>query len=68
MFYQIVGSNQLLLKSSDILDTYIYRLLLTTPDVGMTAAAGLYQSILCFATIVTANWIVKKIEPDYTLF
>lgn len=68
MFYQIVGSNQLLLKSSDILDTYIYRLLLTTPDVGMTAAAGLYQSVLCFVTIVTANWIVKKIAPDYTLF
>ncbi len=68
MFYQLVGSNQLLLKSSDILDTYIYRLLLTTPDVGMTAAAGLYQSILCFVTIVTANWIVKKIAPDYTLF
>ena len=68
MFYQIVGSNQLLLKSSDILDTYIYRLLLTTPDVGMTASAGLYQSILCFVTIVAANWIVKKIAPDYTLF
>lgn len=68
MFYQIVGSNQLLLKSSDILDTYIYRLLLTTPDVGMTAAAGLYQSVLCFVTIITANWIVKKIEPDYSLF
>ena len=68
MFYQLVGSNQLLLKSSDILDTYIYRLLLTTPDVGMTAAAGLYQSLLCFVTIITANWIVKKIAPDYTLF
>jgi putative aldouronate transport system permease protein len=64
----LVGSNQLLLKSSDILDTYIYRLLLTTPDVGMTAAAGLYQSLLCFVTIITANCIVKKIAPDYTLF
>ena len=68
MFYQIVGSNQLLLKSSDILDTYIYRLLLTTPDVGMTAAAGLYQSVLCFVTIIAANWIVKKISPEHTLF
>ncbi len=68
MFYQVVGSNQMLLKSSDILDTYIYRLLLTSPNVGMTAAAGLYQSVLCFVTIVFANWIVKKINPEYTLF
>lgn len=68
MFYQLVGSNQLLLNSSDILDTYIYRMLTTSPNVGLTAAAGLYQSVLCFITILTANWIVKKIDPDYTLF
>jgi putative aldouronate transport system permease protein len=68
MFYQLVGSNQLLLNSSDILDTYIYRMLTTSPNVGLTAAAGLYQSILCFVTILTANWIVKKIDPEYTLF
>lgn len=68
MFYQLVGSNQLLLQSSDVIDTYVYRLLTTTPNMGMTAAAGLYQSVLCFITIVTANTIVKKIDPDYTLF
>lgn len=68
MFYQLVGSNQLLLDSSDIIDTYIYRMLTTSPSMGFTAAAGLYQSVLCFVTIITANWIVKKIDPDYTLF
>lgn len=68
MFYQLVGSNQLLLNTSDIIDTYIYRMLTTSPNVGFTAAAGLYQSVLCFVTIVAANFIVKKIDPDYTLF
>ena len=68
MFYQLVGSNQMLLASSDILDTFIYRMLTTSPNVGQTAAAGLYQSVLCFVTIICANWIVKKINPDYTLF
>lgn len=68
MFYQLVGSNQMLLESSDILDTFIYRMLITSPNVGQTAAAGLYQSVLCFVTIMCANWIVKKIDPDYTLF
>lgn len=68
MFYQLVGSNQLLLNTSDIIDTYIYRMLTTSPNIGLTAAAGLYQSVLCFVTIVAANYIVKKIDPDYTLF
>lgn len=68
MFYQLVGSNQLLLNTSDIIDTYIYRMLTTSPNVGFTAAAGLYQSVLCFVTIVAANYIVKKVDPDYTLF
>lgn len=68
MFYQLVGSNQLLLNTSDIIDTYIYRMLTTSPNIGLTAAAGLYQSVLCFITIVTANFIVKKTAPDYTLF
>lgn len=67
MFYQLVGSNQLLLKSSDILDTYIYRMLTTSPNVGLTAAAGLYQSVLCFVTILVANGIVKKVDPDYII-
>ena len=68
MFYQLVGSNQLLLQSSDVIDTYVYRSLITTPNIGMSAAAGFYQSVLCFATICTANYIVKKVDPDYTLF
>lgn len=68
MFYQLVGNNQLLLESSDVIDTFVYRSLITTPNIGMSAAAGFYQSVLCFITIVSVNWLVKKIDPEYTLF
>jgi putative aldouronate transport system permease protein len=68
MFYQIVGRSQLLLEVSDIIDTYVYRSLVNSPNTGMAAAAGLYQSVLCFVSILAANFAVKKIEPDYTLF
>ena len=68
MFYQLVKNNQLLLETSDVIDTFVYRTMITTNDYGMSAAAGLYQSVLCFVTICTANFIVKKIDPDYTLF
>lgn len=67
MFYQLV-KGQHLLETSDVLDTYIYRTMMSTSNMGWSAAAGLYQSVLCFITINTVNFIVKKIEPDYALY
>lgn len=68
LFYQTVKSNAVILPYTDVLDTYIYRSLMTTGDIGMSAASGLFQSILCFATICAANFTVKRIQPDYSLF
>ena len=68
MFYQTIKDNSILLPYTDILDTYVYRSLMQTGDIGMSAAAGLYQSVLCFVTICAANFTVKKLQPDYALF
>ncbi len=68
MFYQVIGNNGVLLEVGDILDLYIYRAMAGNANLGYGAAAGLYQSLLCFATILLANFVVKKIQPDYTLF
>lgn len=68
MFYQLVGNNGVLLKTTDILDMYIYRALSGSTNLGMTAAAGLYQSALCFVTILLFNQVIRWIQPDYSLF
>ncbi|MBE5960548.1 MAG: sugar ABC transporter permease [Lachnospiraceae bacterium] len=68
MFYQLVGNNQILLQTSDILDTFVYRSMMSTSNMGMAAAAGLYQSVLCFITINLVNYIIKKVDPDYALY
>ncbi len=67
MFYQLV-KGQHLLETSDVLDTYIYRVMMSSSNMGWSAAAGLYQSVLCFITINTVNFIVKKVDPDYSLY
>lgn len=67
MFYQLV-KGQILLDVADILDTYVYRSMMSTSNLGMSAAASFYQSVLCFITINVVNFIVKKIEPDYALY
>lgn len=68
LFYQLVGNNGLLFEATDIIDTYVFRSLLQTTNVGMAAAAGLYQSVMCFVFVMVTNGCVKKIQPDYALF
>lgn len=68
MFYQIIGLNGQLFNMTDVIDTYVFRSLVTNPDIGMTAAATFYQSVLCFAIIMIVNAVVKKIDEDYALF
>lgn len=68
MFYQIVGNNGQLFNATDVIDTYVFRSLVTNPDIGMTAAATFYQSVLCFVIIMVVNTVVKKIDEDYALF
>ncbi len=68
MFFQIVGNNGQLYNATDVIDTYVFRSLMTSGNMGMTAAATLYQSVLCFIIIVTVNAIVRKIDADSALF
>ena len=68
LFYQMVGNNGLLYSTTDILDTYVYRSLKVTFDMGMATAAGVYQSLFGFALIMVVNGIIRKVNKDYALF
>lgn len=68
MFYQIVGNNGPLFNTTDVIDTFTVRSLIQSGEIGMSAAAGLYQSVFCFITILITNYIVKKYDKDYSLF
>lgn len=68
MFYNLVGNNGLLYNYTDVIDTFTFRTLLFSNDIGMSSAVGFYQSVLCFVFIMLANKIVKKIDNDSALF
>lgn len=68
MFYQIVGNNGQLFNATDVIDTYVFRSLMAGSSLGQTAAASLYQSVVCFVIIIIVNAVVKKIDSDYALF
>jgi len=68
LFYQLVGQNGALFDKTDVIDTYVFRMTIAATDVGQTVAIGFYQSVLCFITIIAANWLVKKKDENYSLF
>lgn len=68
MFYNLIGGNGILYNYTDVIDTLTFRALITNNNFGMSAAIGLFQSVLCFITVVLVNKLVGMYDRDYTLF
>ncbi len=68
LFYNIIGTNSLLYSTTDIIETYVYRATINDFNFSTASAVGLYQSIIGFVMVMAVNFVVKKIDPDYSLF
>lgn len=68
MFYYVTRDSKLLYPTTDVIDTYVFRALRVNADIGMAAATGLYQSVVGFALVIFSNWVVKRIDPERSLF
>lgn len=68
LFYQVPQNSGALFNVTQTIDTYVYRGLMELNDVGMSAAAGLYQSLVGFILVLVANAIVRKLDSDNVLF
>jgi putative aldouronate transport system permease protein len=69
LFYNLIGSaNASLQPMTDIIETYVYRTLMNQFNFPYSAAAGLYQSVVGFAIVMAANYVVNRVDPDYALF
>ncbi|WP_130838351.1 ABC transporter permease [Lachnoclostridium sp. Marseille-P6806] len=68
LFYQVPMNSGALYETTQTIDTYVYRGLMELNDVGMSAAAGLFQSVLGFIVVVTANALVRRFDGENVLF
>ncbi|OAB39931.1 sugar ABC transporter permease [Paenibacillus macquariensis subsp. defensor] len=68
LFYQVPLNAGALQSTTNVIDTYVYRALMTLGDVGMSSAAGLYQSFVGFVLVLLSNYIVRKKNSDNALF
>jgi putative aldouronate transport system permease protein len=68
LFYFLTNQSGLLLPVTDVIDTYVFRTLQVTGDVGMASAAGFYQSVVGFTLVLLANYAVRKLDNENALF
>lgn len=68
LFYQVPMRSGLISSVTDTIDVFVYKGLTQLNDVGRASAAGFLQSVLGFVLVLTANYIVRKIDEDNALF
>ena len=68
LFYTVTKDSGPLYPVTNVIDTYIYRGLKSQVNIGMTTAAGLFQSVVGFVFVLLANRIVSRIDPDSAMF
>ncbi len=68
LFYQVPMNSSALMNVTNTIDTYVYRGIKSVGTLGMSSAAGLYQSVVGFALVLLANYIVRKIDKESAMF
>lgn len=68
LFYNMPLNSSLLYSTTDVIDTFVFRSMMVMGDIGMSAAAGFFQSVCGFILVLTTNLIVRKIDNENALF
>ncbi len=68
LFYQVPKNQGLLNEATSTIDTFVFRALMQTGDIGMSSAAAFYQSVICFITILVFNGIMRRASRENAMF
>ena len=67
MFYNLTRNVGALYRTTDVIDTYVYRALREMGEIGMSSAVGLFQSVVGFVLVLVTNFVVNRIDSDNAL-
>ncbi len=66
--FNVTRDASLILPTTNVIDTYVYRSLTAVGNYNLSSAAGFFQATVGLALVILANWIVRRYEPDQALF
>ena len=68
LFYQVTLNNGMLYETTQTIDTFVYRALMQSNNVGQSSAASVFQAVIGFILVLLSNMLVRKINPENSLF
>ena len=68
LFYQVPMQSGALFSVTQTIDTYVFYGLMKNGNIGMSAAAGFYQSLVGFILVLGTNAIVRKVSKENAMF
>ena len=68
MFYSLPNGSGILRNVTNTIDVYVYNALKAGSQLGYAAAGAFFQSTVGFLLVITTNIIVRRVEPDMSLF
>lgn len=68
LFYQVPQGSGLISDVTQTIDTFVYKALTTQSNIGMSAAASFFQSVIGFILILFFNSVTNKISRENALF
>ncbi|SEO89552.1 sugar ABC transporter permease [Paenibacillus sp. OV219] len=67
-FFTLPRESGILFPATDVIDTYVFRALRGSSDIGMSSAVGLYQAVVGLVMVLATNYLVKKYDSESSLF
>lgn len=68
LFYNVPRNSGPIAHVTQTIDVYVYKTLMTKNNIGFSSAAAFLQSLFGFITITSANLVVRKLDPESSLF
>ena len=68
LFYQVPLGNGMLYETTQTIDTFVYRALIINNNVGQSSAASVFQAVIGFVLVLLSNALVRKLNPENSLF
>nr|WP_256257528.1 MULTISPECIES: ABC transporter permease subunit [unclassified Paenibacillus] len=68
LFYQVPLNSGAIFDVTNVIDTFVYRALINSGDIGMSSAASTFQAFVGFVLVLLSNWVVKRIDNEKAIF
>ncbi len=66
--WNVTRDTSTLLSTVNVIDTFVFRSLISVGTFNLAAAAGFFQAVMGLILVLLANWAVRKIDRDQALF